>query len=96
MNEASSFTSRVIHHLSGVKTTKNAQFIVMGLALCSCVATLIVMHFGSGVLRAAAILPYLYLNLALLILIAIFIVKRVVVLWLDRKRGIRGLNFIFT
>ncbi|MCE2716410.1 MAG: ATP-binding protein [Pseudomonadota bacterium] len=95
MNEASSFTARVIHHLSGLKITKNVQFIVMGLALCSCVATLIVMHFGSGVLRATAILPYLYLNLALLILIAIFIVKRVVVLWLDRKRGIRGTKLHF-
>lgn len=90
MSEISSFTARILQLLGGIKITKNIQYIVMGLAICSCIATLVVMHFGSGVLRATAILPYLYINLALLVLIAIFIVRRVVALWLDRKRGTRG------
>lgn len=88
--DASSFTARVMQLLSSDKVTKNMQYVVMLLALCSCVATLWVMHLGPGGIRAAAILPYLYINFGLLALMLIFIVRRVVTLWLDRKRGIRG------
>ena len=62
----------------------------MILALASCIATLWVMRLSSGVLKATEILPYLYVNLVLLILMAVFIVRRVIVLWLKRKKGIRG------
>lgn len=95
MNEVSSSASRFLELLSGMKIKKNAQYIVMVLALCSCLATMLIMNFGAGVLRATAVLPYLYLNLGLLIVIAIFIIKRVVALWLDRKKGIRGTKLHF-
>lgn len=88
--DVSSFTARIMQLLSGDKATRNAQYAIMFFALCSCVATLWVIHVGSGVLRAATILPYLYINLGLLVLMVIFIVRRVVALWLARRRGIRG------
>jgi two-component system nitrogen regulation sensor histidine kinase NtrY len=90
LKEASSFTARIIQALTHDKVAKALQYVVMALALCSCVATLWVMQLSSGVLKATAILPYLYVNLGLLVLMAFFIIRRVVVLWLDRKRGIRG------
>ena len=90
VKEASPLTTRIMQVLANDKVAKAMQYIVMALALCSCIATLWVMQLSSGVLKAATILPYLYVNLGLLVLMAFFIIRRVVVLWLDRKRGTRG------
>lgn len=90
LKETSSLAARILQTLTRDKVAKSLQYIVMALALCSCVATLWVMRLGTGVLKATAILPYLYVNLGLLVLMAIFIIRRVITLWLDRKRGIRG------
>jgi two-component system nitrogen regulation sensor histidine kinase NtrY len=90
VKETSSLATRIVQTLVHEKVAKVLQYIVIALALCSCVATLWVMRLGSGVLKATAILPYLYVNLGLLVLMAIFIIRRVITLWLDRKRGIRG------
>ena len=90
ITETSSLTDRIVQFLGRDNIARTSQYIVMALALCSCVATLWVMRLGSGVLRATAVLPYLYINIGLLVLMAIFIIRRVIILWLDRKRGIRG------
>lgn len=88
--ETSSLMARVLRLLGRDSVARTLQYIVMVLALCSCIATMWVMQHGSGVLKATKILPYLYVNLALLVLMAIFIIRRVIILWLERKRGIRG------
>ncbi len=90
ITETSSLLDRIVQFLGRDNIARTSQYIVMTLALCSCIATLWVMRLGSGVLRATAVLPYLYINLGLLVLMAIFIIRRVIILWLDRKRGIRG------
>lgn len=90
MVATSSLTARIVQLLGRDSIARALQYIVMILALCSCVATLWVMRLGSGVLKATIVLPYLYINLGLLILMAIFIIRRVIILWLERKRGIRG------
>ena len=84
ITETSSLTDRIVQFLGRDNIARTSQYIVMALALCSCVATLWVMRLGSGVLRATAVLPYLYINLGLLVLMAIFIIRRVIILWLDR------------
>ena len=88
--ETSSLMARILRLLSRDSVARSLQYVVMILALCSCVATMFVMQHSSGALKATTILPYLYLNLALLVLMAIFIIRRVILLWLERKRGIRG------
>ena len=87
---ASSLTARIIQFLARDTVARVMQYVVMVLALCSCIATLWVMRLGTGVLKATIVLPYLYVNLGLLVLMAIFIIRRVIILWLERKRGIRG------
>ncbi len=88
--ETSSLMARILRLLSRDSVARSLQYVVMILALCSCIATMFVMQHSSGALKATTILPYLYLNLALLVLMAIFIIRRVILLWLERKRGIRG------
>ena len=88
--ETSSLMARILRLLASSAVARSLQYIVMALALCSCIATLWVMRLSSGALKATTILPYLYINLALLVLMAIFIIRRVIMLWLERKRGIRG------
>ncbi len=90
VKEASSFTTQIVQILTRNNVPRFLQYAVMALALCSCIATLWVMQLSSGVLKATTVLPYLYINLGLLILMAIFIIRRVIILWLERKRGIRG------
>lgn len=90
MTETSSTMVRILRLLSRDSVARTSQYLVMGLALLSCVATMWEIQHGSGGLKATRILPYLYINLALLVLIAIFIIRRTITLWLERKRGIRG------
>lgn len=82
--------ARVLRILSSEPIVRISRYLVIGLALLSCVATMWEIQHGTGGLKATKILPYLYVNLALLALMAIFIVRRVITLWLERKRGIRG------
>lgn len=90
MTNKPSLTASIIKVLNRDKVAKRLQYAVMLLAFCSCATTLWVMRLGSGVLKATAVLPYLYVNLGLLILMSIFIIRRVLILWMERKRGIRG------
>ena len=40
--------------------------------------------------KAARILPYIYLDLALMLILAVIIAKRLVELWVERRRGLAG------
>ncbi len=88
--EAPSLTARIVDVLSRDNVARTLQYVIMFLALCSCGVTLWVMRLASGTLKATTLLPYLYVNLGLLILMSIFIIRRVMILWMERKRGIRG------
>ncbi len=85
-----SFTTRIVQWLGKDIVARWLQYIVVTLAICSCIVTILVMRQTSEIGKTSNILPYLYLNVALLVLMAIFIVRRLASLWLERRRGIRG------
>jgi two-component system nitrogen regulation sensor histidine kinase NtrY len=85
-----SITSRVVQWLGRDAVAKWLQYIVVTMAVCSCVVTILIMRQTHGIGKTSDILPYLYVNVALLVLMAIFIVRRLASLWLEHKRGIRG------
>ncbi|MCX7338768.1 MAG: ATP-binding protein [Alphaproteobacteria bacterium] len=72
--------------------SRKIPFALSFLALLSGIGTFWVLFSESSNLEAKTrtILPFIYLDLILLLLLAIFIAKRLVELWLERKRGLVG------
>lgn len=89
--EHASLTPKVVQWIGTDNFTHRLQHIVMVLAIFSCLITIVVIRQENGINKNTSdILPYLYGNLGLLILMSIFIARRIAGLWLERRRGIRG------
>lgn len=60
-------------------------------AFFSVVATFMVLAGGKPFTdKSARVLPFIYLDLALMLLLAVIIAKRLVELWVERRRGLAG------
>lgn len=60
-------------------------------AFLSVVATFIVLAGGKPFTdKSARVLPFIYLDLTLMLLLAVIIAKRLVELWVERRRGLAG------
>lgn len=60
-------------------------------AFLSVVATFLVLAGGKSFTdKSARVLPFIYLDLTLMLLLAVIIAKRLVELWVERRRGLAG------
>lgn len=60
-------------------------------ALASCIATYWALNHATSLLdKTQTVLPFIYLDLTLLLLLAVVIAKRLVSLWYERKQGLTG------
>lgn len=85
-----SFASRFANLLGTDTFARWIQYAVVSMAILSCFVTIFVLTQENIINKTSDVLPYLYTNLVLLILMSVFIVRRIVLLWLERRRGIRG------
>lgn len=76
------------------KTTPYHVRLAAGLSIAaffSVVATFMVLAGGKPFTdKSARVLPFIYLDLALMLLLAVIIAKRLVELWVERRRGLAG------